>query len=598
MAHIFDLSHYDIYRLQSIDPIFSDDWRQTLCDIFPKLDKESQNSVFRQLLVPRGIMYDKTSKKFLAQRPVSLSDTLALTSSSNDKVMMMANHMLNFLKAPTQGVSILELADKIEAMLDHFDSIELYDAKNEHHLAKKIRQAFLYDLSHWIDNIEISLAPGLRNLTPDMIRAYFKSVFLKHQIQGWEFRSWDGQDMQELSSEHFPVFLQQEAVVRRYVVVETPKYWFLIGPTRLANQNPFSFRRFLFEDSDVSGQYIYLTHVVVEREGVNLPANKANILMQLSRMYTLERSVNEAVKIFMNSSKDLLIRYIYPLIRKPLATDGRPIEAIIEERMENFEKQFSILILNKLPRIFDIALKEINDLEFFYYHLDWLIANVTNCLRDFCLQPLASFSLVAKRTTLRLVSMRMLTHRIRNYLNDMTIEAEQKQKLFMAPMQYLDKQLTEVEEEQSTIDILTEEVLYYQKQVETSGFLRRLITPKAPKYSLEELTQYRQQLNENFFMSIIRLAKDQKQLIVYPEFECNIIIDENFRHYAFIDGELGLTRLPKLLCLPEKRDSFDFQTVRQQINADVFRTNQECENRNRKDLRQLWYVQNHHRKSR
>lgn len=575
MAHIFDLSHYDIYRLQSIDPIFSDDWRQTLCDIFPKLDKESQNSVFRQLLVPRGIMYDKTSKKFLAQRPVSLSDTLALTSSSNDKVMMMANHMLNFLKAPTQGVSILELADKIEAMLDHFDSIELYDAKNEHHLAKKIRQAFLYDLSHWIDNIEISLAPGLRNLSPDMIRAYFKSVFLKHQIQGWEFRSWDGQDMQELSSEHFPVFLQQEAVVRRYVVVETPKYWFLIGPTRLANQNPFSFRRFLFEDSDVSGQYIYLTHVVVEREGVNLPANKANILMQLSRMYTLERSVNEAVKIFMNSSKDLLTRYIYPLIRKPLATDGRQIEAIIEERMQNFEKQFSILILNKLPRIFDIALKEINDLEFFYYHLDWLIANVTNCLRDFCLQPLASFSLVAKRTTLRLVSMRMLTHRIRNYLNDVTIEAEQKQKLFMAPMQYLDKELKEVEEEQSTIDILTEEVLYYQKQVETSGFLRRLITPKAPKYSLEELTQYRQQLNENFFMSIIRLAKDQKQLIVYPEFECNIIIDENFRHYAFIDGELGLTRLPKLLCLPEKRDSFDFQTVRQQINADVFRTNQE-----------------------
>lgn len=575
MAHIFDLSHYDIYRLQSIDPIFSDDWRQTLCDIFPKLDKESQNSVFRQLLVPRGIMYDKTSKKFFAHRPISLSDTLALTSSSNDKVMMMANHMLNFLKAPTQGVSILELADKIEAMLDHFDSIELYDAKNEHHLAKKIRQAFLYDLSHWIDNIEISLAPGLRNLTPDMIRAYFKSVFLKHQIQGWEFRSWDGQDMQELSSERFPVFLQQEAVVRRYVVVETPNYWFLIGPTRLANQNPFSFRRFLFEDSDVSGQYIYLTHVVVEREGVNLPANKANILMQLSRMYTLERSVNEAVKIFINSSKDLLIRYIYPLIRKPLATDGRPIEAIIEERMQNFEKQFSILILNKLPRIFDIALKDINDLEFFYYHLDWLIANVTNCLRDFCLQPLASFSLVAKRTTLRLVSMRMLTHRIRNYLNDVTIEAEQKQKLFMAPMQYLDKQLTEVEEEQSTIDILTEEVLYYQKQVETSGFLRRLITPKAPKYSLEELTQYRHQLNENLFMSIIRLAKDQKQLIVYPEFECNIIIDENFRHYAFIDGELGLTRLPKLLCLPEKRDSFDFQTVRQQINADVFRTNQE-----------------------
>ena len=26
------------------------------------------------------------------------------------------------------------------------------------------------------------------------------------------------------------------------------------------------------------------------------------------------------------------------------------------------------------------------------------------------------------------------------------------------------------------------------------------------------------------------------------------------------------------------------------------RTNQECENRNRKDLRQLWYMQNHHRK--
>lgn len=575
MAHIFDLSNYDIYRLQSIDPIFSDEWRQTLRDIFPKLDKDSQNSVFRQLLLPRGIVYDKTAKKFLAVRPLSLTETLALTPISNEKVVTMANHMLNFLKAPTQGVSILILADKIEAILDHFDSIQLDEAKNEHNTAKKIRQAFLYDLSHWIDNIDISLASGLRKLSPDMIRTYFKSVFLKHQLQGWEFRSWDGQDIQQLSSENFPVFLQQEAVVRRYVVVETSKYWFLVGQTRLADQNPFSFRRFLFEDADSSGQYIYLTHVVVERDGINLPANKAKVLMQLSRMYTLERSINEGVKIFINSSKDLLSRYIYPLVRKPLATDGRAIDDIIEERMQNFEKQFSILILNKLPRIFDIACKDNNDREFLYYHLDWLITNVTNCLRDFCLQPLASFSLVAKRTVLRLVSMRVLIQRIKVYLNDLSLETEHKQQLFMAPTLYLDKQLAEIEEEDSTVDILIEDVLNYQKRQENKGLMRKIIPAKAPKYSLEELTQYRQQLNEKLFMSIIRLAKDKRELIAYPEFECNITIDENFRHYAFLDGELGLTRLPKLFYLPEKREDFDFKVLRQQMDKDIFRTQQE-----------------------
>ena len=118
MSTIFDLSNYDIYRLQSIDPMLNDDWRTTLQDILPKLDKDSQKSVFLRLLKPRGILHDKVTKKFFVNKPASLADTLNHLICNNQSLISTSKQMLFLLTVPTEPIAILEVADKIALYVD------------------------------------------------------------------------------------------------------------------------------------------------------------------------------------------------------------------------------------------------------------------------------------------------------------------------------------------------------------------------------------------------------------------------------------------------------------------------------------------------
>lgn len=73
-------------------------------------------------------------------------------------------------------------------------------------------------------------------------------------------------------------------------------------------------------------------------------------------------------------------------------------------------------------------------------------------------------------------------------------------------------------------------------------------------------------LEKDFFMSIVRLAKSQSAGIVYLEFECNEIVDDNHRHYAVADVEIGLGSLPRIVRLPEDRNKFSIESVKQAMH--------------------------------
>lgn len=572
MASIFDLTNYEIYRLQSVDPVLNDDWRQALAEVLPKLDKDSQKSIFQRLLKPRGILHDPITKKLFVDKPKSLEETLNQVSCGNQKLMSTAKQMLALLNLPTESVAILELADRIEAILAYFDKVELNESGNEVQIAKKIRTAFLYDLAAWIDKVDIVHEKGMRNLTDDMIKTYFKTVFIKHQIQGWDFRSWDGQDIDYLSTTHFPDYLKQEAKVRRFLIVETANYWFAVGQTNQASQNPFSFRRFLFEDLSGDGRYVYLTHVVVERQLANDPAYKERMLAQLSRLYTLERTVNEEVKLFINSAKDLLNRYLHPLLRKPLATDGRPVDEIIQERMDNYEKQLSILILNKLPRVLNFVFKEKDDTDYLYYHLDALMKQMIESVEDFRLQPLVTYSKPAQQMTVKLTCMRLLFRKTQPIFSDFTKDDREKETKLFEPMTLLKKSLEEAEQQFASLEEAKQALVDYENNKGQGGFWRKLMAKKAPDYTMDDLKELHLGLQEDLFIEIVRLAKTKRDVIIYPEFECSLVVDEDLRHYAFPDGEKGVSRLPKIITLPQNdREKLRVYDVKTMVERDIFK---------------------------
>ena len=98
---------------------------------------------------------------------------------------------------------------------------------------------------------------------------------------------------------------------------------------------------------------------------------------------------------------------------------------------------------------------------------------------------------------------------------------------------------------------------------------------KAPSYTLEEIEEAERSLQNELFLSIVRTAKTYNRTIVYPEFECNEIINDDYRHYALPDGDSGFSRLPRIIKLPENREKFSIHTIKQTLNYDIFSSNQQ-----------------------
>ena len=74
----------------------------------------------------------------------------------------------------------------------------------------------------------------------------------------------------------------------------------------------------------------------------------------------------------------------------------------------------------------------------------------------------------------------------------------------------------------------------------------------------------------NALLSIVRLAKSHTDNIIYLEFDCDETINEYYRHYAIANDKMVITRLPKVLRLPEDKETFDLQKINEAIHHNVF----------------------------
>ena len=103
----------------------------------------------------------------------------------------------------------------------------------------------------------------------------------------------------------------------------------------------------------------------------------------MTRLYTLDRGVSDTLLKFIHDIQQLYQNYLKPLLREPLQQDGSHPEEIIKERMIKYEKQLSILILQKLPRIIQMTFHDINDQDYLFYHLDQLVKQMSENVQDF-----------------------------------------------------------------------------------------------------------------------------------------------------------------------------------------------------------------------
>ena len=441
-------------------------------------------------------------------------------------------------------------------------------------LLKDLRQAFLYELLIWMNEVDFDVSISVRQLTKEQIIIYFKEVFIKHQIQGWDFRYLDSSDVEYLQMNHFPKTLAQWSKERSLLLVESKDYWFLIGQASNVNQNPFSFGRFLHEDGE--GEFIYITHIVVPRRQLKDIEVAKSIAYQVSRIYTLDRGVSEEILKFVRESRMCQENYLRPLLKKPLVNDGSGAENIVNTRMVDYEKQLSLFVLKKLPKIFNAVSYNQDDLEYLYYQVSNFIKDCRYAIEDFMLQPLANYAVCSQTMSIRLNAYNAIIQKNKNILSNPNLSLEEKIKLLTKPYTDIVDLFEEFDQEKSSLAKEKEAIRAFMSDSHKKNFWQKLgFGYKKPKYTLEEIDEMNLDLNEKFFIDIVKMAKVKPNLIVYAEFENNQIYHNDYRHYAFLYSPEAVDRLPKVIRLPEDRQHFDVNALGVEIFDDAFKQSQE-----------------------
>lgn len=558
MLNIYDLSYYQLYILKSIDPILDKDWHKKLLSVFTKLDQPSQNVVYKKILQPRRIFYNKEKKCFQNKNHISLKDALLISPTSNRSLLKCVEHMQDFLKLSGQ-LATEKVADKIEALLSHLDQVDINLDLDEHKVREQLRQAFLYDVSIWIDTIDLIIPKNVRALTSEVIKTFLKEVFIKHQIYGNDFRSWNALEIDDLELSHFPTYLSKPSKDRQLQIVETAEYWFLIGQPNKFKDNTFSLRRFLFEDNGF--QFVYLSGLVVSRHSFNDAKVKKSALQQISSIYSLDRTLSEDIVRFIKDCKTFQKKYLRPILRKPLSRGITDIEEMIAERLAVYEKNLTSLVLDKLPRVIN-AISSMDDEDYLYYHMNALFKDFLEDVENFRLLPVVQYSKSAQLMSVKILCIMQMM----NNFKEIEKSPEEKDNIIKQPLLELGQLYDETETEMTELEKIKKSIFRYEEKKQEKKLLSRF-TNKAPTFTLDDVANHEKKLNETFFISIVRLAKKRRNIIIYPEYECRYTEDDNFRHYAFPYGKNGLGKLPRIVRLPENREIFYYEQLEQSLGA-------------------------------
>lgn len=128
-------------------------------------------------------------------------------------------------------------------------------------------------------------------------------------------------------------------------------------------------------------------------------------------------------------------------------------------------------------------------------------------------------------------------------------------------------------ESMNELEQLKGQIKSYEDKKDVGGFLQKLWVKMGfgkPKYTLEDLREYQKELNNDFFVDIIRLAKEHRKAVVHLEYESDYIPNEDFRHYIIANEEKGLARLPYVLSLPEDRELFSLENIKDDVYWQIF----------------------------
>jgi hypothetical protein len=566
----------DAIRLfKVIDPVLNEDWLQRITEIMAPLDDNSRQRAYRNVIKPKNILFDEDKQTWVFQGQPTLHDLAG--SLATPQLSQLADKLWRAVGTLPQMRDVMQIADALEGGLSTIDRFNPEENQQRQKEKLKLREAFLYDFATAVRRADFEIPPNQRGLSVEAIRTYIIEVFIKQQLMGYWFSTTPLYALKKDPDTFLAGPVVDEARVRRFDIVQGGPFVFLVGPVPRYDQNQYSVRRFLSEETALGGKLVYFNSVAIDRRQLGDPAVQQKVRQDMSRIITIQRQLSARIVELVDSFEANQHKYLLPLLFKPLAADGTDLETAVEQRLLEYEKNLCRLVTGKIPHALRELAKGQDDFEYLYFGLKTFLLEVLGNVQDFSAQSSAQWSSKGQELEFRIASyVRLLEKRKLSTFIPNAAEANATDATLdpALPVAELRKIVDDAEPELIELAEQLKAAITAAAEEESKGkqLFGRLLGRK--KVDPDEVRAEISNVRRNAFLGIVRVPKRYQKISVYLEFEDLVEVDEKIRHYAFPGGDSGYAMLPYLVQLPEDKEQFDIREVRKVLDFDVFKSAQ------------------------
>ena len=377
--------------LLQMEPSLDANWEELLANIFEGADIDVREEIDRKILKPKEIQWNRVTNSF----DYRVTNSLAILkhSFSSERMRSIAtklSHSINWLKSITDPIQI---ADYLENALHQIDQIPVEDDLKLQREKMMMRRVYLQDVAKLIRTLEIDPPGGVRGLTPNQIKSFIVEVYIKQQLLGYWFKPLLARSSAMMDHPFFKFWLLKEQSVRRFDIVKTSEYLFIIAPVSNFENNPYSIRRFLFEDFLDYNEQIFLNGIVLDMSRYTEKGYIDEFTKQVQMMITVQHQVHKDVILIVQEFEELAEKKLIPMLTQTIGTGGgKNSDVVAKQHIRKFE---SILTNDLLIPLHDALRNHISHLEEYQYlfvSIHRIFSDILAHYKDFKEQPALFFN--------------------------------------------------------------------------------------------------------------------------------------------------------------------------------------------------------------
>ena len=243
----------------------------------------------------------------------------------------------------------------------------------------------------------------------------------------------------------------------------------------------------------------------------------------------------------------------------------------------DFEKALTLEILQPFQYALRHSIRHPDEFDYCFISMHRLFSDIASFYKDFSSEPIIAFNTQAQIFEYKILSYLKLMEKRRHTIF-VSLDAESYAASHSKSQAAIEQVKTIIAGalDQHKVN----QIAFNQKKRElesqsNKGFFQKMFdkTEKL-KSDLEALKLAGINNRRIAYLDLVKVPKKHDETTVYLEFESLISINQTERHYAFVNGDNGVSALPILIQLPEDKEKFNLQQVSNTLHFDLTKARQ------------------------